>query len=93
MNMTIKTKSGRVYKRAAWTGGCSPPLNIQEINKDWQCLYSFFLKEQFEDFSAFWDELPDEDTRKIFENRAKFDAWATLRETFGKTDNNLCSDI
>ena len=54
MQLEIKTKSGRVYKRVAWMGGDSAPLNIAEINEDWACLYSFFYREQMVDYIYFF---------------------------------------
>lgn len=81
MQLEIQTKSGRVYKRIAWQGGDSAPKDLRKISRDFRNLITFFFKEQLEDFSDFWKELPDMDTARIFWKRAKGDAWATYRET------------
>lgn len=93
MDFKIQTKSGRVYNRVAWMGGDTAPKTFRRISRDFRNLMSFFFREQIKDFKDYWGDMPDKDTRKIFWGRARVDSWASYRDKFGKTDNNLSSKI
>jgi len=80
MNMTLKTQSGKEYKRIAWMGGDSAPEFLYRDCADYRDLVTLFYEEQVSDFEEAWDEMPDQDTKKIFMGRAKGDAYATYRE-------------
>ena len=91
MQLEIKTKSGRVYKRVAWQGGDMPPKNMKVLGPDFLDIVLFFFEEQIRDFTEHWGDFPDGSTVDLFWRRAVGDSWATLRDTFGKTDNNISS--
>lgn len=61
----------------AWTGGTVPPDDFGPGND----VYEHLLLEQIETYTAFWGTSPDDDTLDIFRNRARLDAWATIRES------------
>jgi hypothetical protein len=91
MQLEIKTKSGRFYKRVSWTGGDTPPTTFPRISNDFKNIRSFFFREQINGFKNYWGDMPNRDTLNIFWNRAHLDAWRTYSEQFGKTDNNISS--
>lgn len=66
--------------RKAWTGGSSPPADLLTIPGVAAIVLAFYV-EQCDDFATFWNEAPNTDTAGIFWNRAKSDAWATIRDT------------
>lgn len=72
---TIKTKSGKEYKRYAWTGGNVPERIYMQI-PEYRELYDAFLQDQLTDYGSH----PDIDTIHIFMNRAELDAWRTYSE-------------
>jgi len=79
--MTLKTQSGTEYKRIAWMGGSTPPPDLYKNCQDYRDLTLLFYEEQVSDFAEYWGDMPDQDTKKIFWNRATGDAWSTYRET------------
>lgn len=62
----------------AWTGG-TPPRPIADIHNQERTLVSALFRNQILDFRAYWGELPDRDTTRIYWNRARHDAHATYR--------------
>jgi len=82
MNATI-TANGKTYQRRAWTGGEPPPPEFprQDNRDEWELVQAFYT-----DSYRCWQEnvqpagpLPT-DVHQIFMNRARHDAWATMRE-------------
>ncbi len=80
MNLTLKTQSGAEYKRVAWMGGSTPPPDLHKNCRDYRDLVTLFYEEQVSDFSDYWGDMPDKDTKNIFMGRARGDAWATYRD-------------
>jgi hypothetical protein len=64
--------------RKAWTGG-SKPLPILELGREERRYVSFLFREQLTIWHDYWGDYPNNDTRHIFWNRARFDAHATFR--------------
>lgn len=67
----------RTPQHKAWTGG-SAPRPLPEVSRDERRYISHLFREQCETFRAFWGDLPG-DVRRIFWNRARYDAHATFR--------------
>jgi len=63
----------------AWTGGSRPPCYAVSPTAR-RLLISHLLREQVRQYAAYWSECPNLDTVRIFWNRAKHDAHATIRE-------------
>ena len=64
----------------AWTGGSPPPAYSYSPTAR-RLLISHLFREQVRTFAAYWSECPDMSTARIFWNRAKHDAHATMRQT------------
>lgn len=62
-------------------GGDSAPKNVKVLGSDFRDIVIFLFDEQVKDFTEYWGDFPNRDTREIFWNRAVGDAWATYRET------------
>lgn len=75
--------NGKSFRPVAWTGGSTPDslqLNSQAA-RDYTELHDFYLIEQISIYAEYWKTMPDELTIAIFNTRANYDAWATLRAT------------
>ena len=64
--------------RVAWTGGSQPPP-YNTTTRGHKLLISRILREQIHDYMTAWRTGPDLDTIRIFWNRARHDAHATIR--------------
>ena len=62
----------------AWTGG-SVPSRQQLAWPHLRGLWRQLFREQMRDWRAYWKDWPKLDTARLFWNRAKLDAWATVR--------------
>jgi len=62
----------------AWTGG-SAPAGLLEISREERELVSYLFQEQMTTWNQGWGGWPDKDTRRIFWNRARYDAHSTFR--------------
>lgn len=62
----------------AWMGGFRP-LPYPEISQEEKALVSILFREQCEIYSCYWGDLP-KDMRRLFWNRARYDAHATFRK-------------
>lgn len=60
----------------AWTGGSVPPKRYAD--PVYRQLRHRLFREQLVDWRDYWHDLPTADTCRIFWNRARYDAWATL---------------
>jgi len=64
----------------AWTGG-SKPLPVPLISHEERKILVFLFQEQIIKYLNYWHDYPDDDTVRIFWNRARYDAHATMRES------------
>lgn len=62
----------------AWMGG-SRPKPIEECSSDEIALVSALFREQFKTWHDYWKDSPSLDVARIFWNRARHDAHATMR--------------
>ena len=62
----------------AWMGG-SRPKPIKECSADEVALVSLLFREQFQTWHDYWKDSPSLDVARIFWNRARHDAHATMR--------------
>ena len=62
----------------AWTGGSAPPSGFPRNDSEKALVAALYL-EQLTVWFGFWGDWPDEDTSRIFWNRAVYDSWATVR--------------
>lgn len=60
----------------AWTGGSAPPAKLPKAAAS---LAKDLYAEQIKEFTEYWGDRPDKQTRDTFKNRAIHDAWATYR--------------
>lgn len=63
----------------AWMGG-SRPKPITECSADEVALVSLLFREQFKTWHDYWKDYPSRDVARIFWNRARYDAHATMRD-------------
>jgi hypothetical protein len=63
----------------AWTGGSRPPSPSKASNA--LCgIQKALFGEQVNDFINYWGDEPNWDTLRIYFNRARYDAHATIRK-------------
>lgn len=62
----------------AWTGGSSPPKVLPRLV---QRFADDLLARELAVWQTYWNEEIDDEVRATFANRARHDAWATLRDT------------
>lgn len=80
--MTITTKLGHTYQRAAWTGGDVPDADFEcySLSRD---LIQAFYDEQVAESGGLdlWvcTGTSVEERKAIFKKRALLDAWRTMR--------------
>jgi hypothetical protein len=60
----------------AWTGGSAPPTNLPIAARK---IAAKLYADQIATFKKYNRERPDKSTRDIFKNRARHDAWASVR--------------
>lgn len=65
----------------AWTGGSAPP---NKLPYDAAKLAGKLYADQIATFKKYNRVRPDKDTRNIFKNRARHDAWSTVRAKYEK---------
>lgn len=63
----------------AWTGG-SAPADLSAVSEAEYSLVMRLYNAQIETFRSFWGDDPKDDTLKIYLNRARHDAHATLNQ-------------
>ena len=67
----------------AWTGGSTPPRGFWQVNSAFRALTRFLYREQVKDCGGLglWAcaGTSSLERARIFWNRARLDAWATLR--------------
>jgi hypothetical protein len=85
MKMLLKTQSGKEYKRIAWMGGDRAPEFLYRDCADYRDLVCLFYEEQVSDFEEAWNEMPDQDTKKIL--------WDEQRVTPGRLIGKLCRKL
>lgn len=74
----VKTPFGE-YDRVAWTGGSFPPVDFEVERPEYAALVEAYFEEQKKEWEEYWEEDLPSDVEEIFMNRARHDAWATLR--------------
>jgi len=71
------------FPRVAWTGGDSAPVNLHRDSLPYRRTVSFFFREQLRECGGLdlWTSAGTSplERARIFWNRAKGDAWATIR--------------
>lgn len=79
---SIQTRDLKVYNRRAWMGGKTPEKNLIRKNSEFRNLVSAFFREELRDCLGldFWKcaGTSGMERARIFWNRAKLDAFATL---------------
>ena len=65
-------------KRRAWTGG-SAPHAYGELSEVERALCVLFYSDQVDTWQDYWHEAPDAGLRRLFWDRARADAHATVR--------------
>lgn len=68
---------GEATRIVAWMGG-SPPDPYNQISRQEKLLVRDLFRDQCRVYIAYWGDLP-KDMRRLFWNRARYDAHATLR--------------
>lgn len=68
------TVNGVTYPRVAWTGGAM--VYMPKLVPLARALY----REQLRFWKCFWHDMPDEDVKATFKERAWGDAYASYRE-------------
>ena len=64
--------------QVAWMGGSRPPDNPPV---ECRILAWKFYRFHVVTYKTFWGNMPDADIKETFKNWARYDAWATYRET------------
>jgi hypothetical protein len=72
------TNTPDVVPRTAWMGGSQPPA-YKFSPRARRLLISKYFREQLQDYIYYWQSLPPVSTARIFWNRAKHDAHASIR--------------
>jgi len=63
----------------AWTGGSAPSPFIWRDSQVYRALVVTEFRSQMTMWIDYWGDCPDKNTRNLFWNRARYDAWATMR--------------
>lgn len=90
LRLVSKSRDSRLYvlepegyrppriRAIAWTGGSVPPREAFAW-PHFNGLRRALFREQMRDWRDYWKDCPSLETCRLFWNRAKLDAWATVR--------------